>query len=173
MPPALQSPPSSAPPFARLRAGFERIPPRMRLVLGFVVLFGFAFSAAIVPLITQGNKVRAEVAGSVPSDGVAGQLSILTLGIDNTSDGVITPVCLTLGFDLPVTVRQVTVQGLDTVPFKDGRACGGSLTGQETTSVRVVLLPMKAGTLHVRLVASQGSREIGPAITRTMQVAPG
>jgi hypothetical protein len=173
VPPALQSPPSSSPRFARLRAGFERIPPRIRLVLGFVILFGFAFSAAIVPLITQGSKVRAEVAGSVPSDGVAGQPSVLTLGIDNTGDGLIRPVCITMSFDLPVTVRQVTVQGLDTVPFKDGRACGGSLIGQETTSLRVVLLPEKAGTLHVRLVASQGSREIGPAVMRTMQVAPG
>lgn len=177
MGPALQSPPTSPPPtqpsvLQRARAAWGRVPGQVRLLVGFLVLFTVAFSATVLPLITStGGKVRAEVAGSVPSDGVAGQQAFLDLAIDNTSGSIIHPLCLAMSFDAPVTVRQVVFQGLDSVPFENGRACGGDLSGQETVSLRVVLVPQRAGTLHLRLVAAQGSQEIGPVVARTMDVA--
>jgi len=170
--PALQSPPSPPPQrLDGLRAAVGRIPPPIRLLLGFLVLFAVAFSATIVPLFTAGGKVRAEVAGSVPSNAVAGQQMFFDLAIDNTSGSIIKPVCIAASFDLPVTVQQVVFQGLDSVPFKDGRACGGDLTGQETASLRMVLVPQVAGTLHVGLVAAQGSQDIGPVVRRTVEVS--
>jgi len=144
----------------------------VRLLVGFVVLFAIAFSATILPLITStGGRVRAEVAGSVPSDAVAGQPMFLDLAIDNTSGSIIHPLCLAISFDAPVTVRSVVFQGLDSVPFRDGRACGGDLSGQETVSLRAVLVPHRAGTLHLRLVAAQGSQSIGPVVERDVAVA--
>ena len=144
----------------------------MRLLLGFLVLFAVAFSATVLPLLTStGGRVRAEVAGSVPSDAVAGREMFLDLAIDNTSGSIIHPTCLALSFDAPVTVERAVFQGLDTVAFADGRVCGGDLSGQETASLRAVLVPHQAGTLHLRLVAAQGSREIGPAVYRTVAVA--
>jgi hypothetical protein len=171
--PTLQSPPSTAPrQFDRLRATVRRVPPPMRLLIGFLVLFGIAFSATVLPLFTSsGGQVRAEVAGSVPSAAVAGQPMFLDLAVDNTSSSIIHPLCLALSFDAPVAVQQVVFQGLDTVPFRDGRACGGDLSGQETASVRVVLVPQTAGTLHLQLVTAQGAREIGPTVHRTVAVA--
>jgi hypothetical protein len=171
--PTLQSPPSSAPrQLDRLRAAIARVPPPMRVLIGFLVLFGIAFAATVGPLFTSvGGQVRAEVAGSVPTDGVAGQQMFLDLAIDNTSNSIIHPLCLAVSFDAPVVVQKVVFQGLDTVSFRDGRACGGDLSGQETASVRVVLVPQQAGTLHVDLVAAQGTRAIGPEVHRTVVVA--
>lgn len=177
MGPALQSPPSPPPEASptrlqRARATWDRVPGQVRLLTGFLVLFAVAFSATVLPLITStGGKVRAEVAGSVPSSAVAGQQAFLDLAIDNTSGSIIHPLCLAISFDTPVTVRQVVFQGLDSVPFGDGRACGGDLSGQETVSLRVVLVPHQAGTLHLRLVPAEGAQEIGPAVERSVSVA--
>jgi hypothetical protein len=143
----------------------------MRLLLGFLLLFSIAFAATIVPLLTSGGRVRAEVAGSVPSDAVAGRPMYLDLAVDNTSGSIIHRVCIAATFDRPVSVQQVTFQGLDTVPFRDGRACGGALTGQETASLRIVLVPQVAGTLHLSLVAGEGDQDIGPVVHRTVTVS--
>jgi len=102
---------------------------------------------------------------------VVGQVTTIDLGIDNVGDTLINPICLSALFDMPVDVKSVTFQGLDTVAFKDGRACGGALSGQETISVQLTLVPQQAGTIHLRLVASKGDKEIGPAVERTLEVS--
>jgi len=162
----------SAPRFLRLRALVERIPPWLRLPLGLFALFLFAFASTILPLFLLKGGERAEIAGMQSSSGVVGQTTTIDLGIDNTGDTVISPICLSALFDLPVDVKSVNFQGLDTVPFKDGRACGGALSGQETISVVMTIVPRQAGTAHVRLVASKGDKEIGPSVERTLEVAP-
>jgi hypothetical protein len=166
---ALETPPTSPP--GRLRAAFDRVPARMRLLIGFLVLFGVAFSAAILPLFTLKGQLRAEIAGMESSNGVAGRPLTLDLGIDNVGDRAISPLCLAATFDGPVEVRNVVFQGLDTIPFRNGRACGGQLSGQETISATMTLVPHQAGTLHLRLVAAQGTQAIGPVVTRTIEVA--
>jgi hypothetical protein len=165
---ALQSPPSSR--GSRLRAAYRHIPPRLRLPLGLLLLFGVAFCLAILPLFMLKGTVRAEIAGMQSSSGVAGQSATVDLGIDNVGDRSISPLCLAATFDAPVAVQQVVFQGLDTVPFKDGRACGGELSGQQTISVKLTFVPQQAGTVHLRLVAAQGDREIGPAVMRSVEV---
>jgi hypothetical protein len=75
-------------------------------------------------------------------------------------------------FDAPVIARDVRFAGLDTVPFHDGRSCGGKLSGGETVSVVVVFVPSQPGLLHVRLAAGQGTTIIGPELTGTVDVSP-
>jgi hypothetical protein len=173
---ALQAPPTDADddttPDGRLARAFMRVPPRMRLIIGFFLLFVVAFGAAVAPLFTQNGILRAEVAGALPSTAVVGQATTADLGIDNTGDRVIKQLCIAASFDLSVDVTSVTFQNLDTVPFRDGRACGGQLGGQETVSVRLMFVPKQAGTLHALLVAAQGGKDIGPAITRSVEVTP-
>ncbi len=166
---ALQSPPSAR--GSRVRTAVERIPPPMRLVLGLLLLFGIAFCAAILPLFLLKGDIRAEIAGMQSSTAVAGQAATLDLGIDNVGDRLISPICLVATFDAPVDVRTVVFQGLDTVPFRDGRACGGALSGGEVISAKLTFVPHSAGTVRVRLVAAQGSREIGPVVTRDIEVS--
>jgi hypothetical protein len=144
----------------------------MRLPLGLLLLFVFAFSSTILPLFLLKSTDRAEIAGMQSSTGVLGRATTIDLGIDNVGDTLISPICLSVLFDLPVQVQKVVFQGLDTVQLTDGRACGGALSGQETISVQMTLVPQQAGTVHVRLVASKGAREIGPAVVRTLEVAP-
>ena len=173
MPSTVETEEPAAPQFRRLRAAVERIPAALRLPLGLMALFLFAFAATVLPLflLNQGTQ-RAEIAGMQSSSGVAGQVTTIDLGIDNVGDTLINPICLSALFDLPVQVQKVTFQGLDTVAFKDGRACGGALSGSETISVRLILVPQRAGTIHMRLVASKGDREVGPAVERILEVAP-
>jgi hypothetical protein len=161
----------SPPRLRRLRAAYERIPPSARLPLGLLALFLFAFSSTVLPLFLLKSTERAEIAGMQSSTGVVGKATTIDLGIDNVGDTLISPICLSAPFDLQVQVQTVTFQGLDTVPFKDGRACGGALSGQETISVQMTLVPQQAGTVHVRLVASKNDKEIGPAVERTMEVS--
>jgi hypothetical protein len=70
-----------------------------------------------------------------------------------------------------VSAQQVVFQGLDTVVFRDGLACGGELSGQQTISAKLTFVPAQAGTVHLRLVAAQGSKEIGPAVFRSVEIS--
>jgi hypothetical protein len=170
---ALQSPPETPSRLAELRAAFQRrVPRRMRLALGLLLLFGVAFLLAILPLFMLKGTLRAEIAGMQSSTGVLEQPTTIDLGIDNVGDRAISPVCLSATFDAPVDVQQVVFQGLDRVPFRDGRACGGQLSGQQTISATMTFVPHQAGTMHVFLVASQADKEIGPVVSRTVEVSP-
>ena len=166
---ALESPPSVR--GARLRAAYKRIPPPARLPLGLLLLFMVAFASTVLPLFLLGTTDRAEIAGMQSSTGVVGQVTTIDLGVDNVGDTLISPICVGVLFDMPVQVQKVTFQGLDSVPLRDGRACGGALSGQETISVVITLVPQQAGTAHVRLVATKGSKELGPAVVRTLDVS--
>lgn len=161
----------SPPRFPRVRAFVDRIPPYLRLPLGMLALFLVAFASTIAPLFLLHGGERAEIAGMQSSTGVVGQVTTIDLGIDNVGDSVISPICVSALFDAPVDVQSVDFQGLDHVPFKDGRACGGALSGQETISVTMTVVPRQAGTVHVRLVASKNDKELGPAVERELDVS--
>jgi len=171
--PTLQTEEPDAPPrwLSRLRPLVERIPPSLRLPVGLLALFAVAFASTLLPLFLLSSTDRAEIAGVESASGVVGRPTTLAMGVDNTGDTVISPICVSALFDGPVQVQQVSFQGLDTVPFKDGRACGGALSGQETISVEMVVVPQAPGTVHVRLVATKGTKEIGPAVVRDLDVS--
>lgn len=156
---------------ARLRSAYDRIPPRLRIVLGLLLLFGVAFVLAILPLFITRGQLRAEIAGMETASAVRDQPATIDLGIDNVGDRLISPLCLEASFNAPVEVRTVVFQGLDTLPFRDGRACGGALSGGEVISAKLTFVPHATGTIRLRLVAMQGSTAIGPVVTRDIEVS--
>jgi hypothetical protein len=126
----------------------------------------------VIPLITSGGAARAEVSGQLPEQLTVGARMEQPLALDNTSAGVIKRTCLLVELDPPgvVDIPEVRFQGLDTVPVAGGRACGGQLSGQEVISLRARLVALKPGTVHVRLVAGDAGRPIGPPLSRTVTV---
>jgi len=127
----------------------------------------------IVPLLqTGGRDARAEVSGKYPSRLVVGEDFVMPVAVDNTSGAVIRPLCIAAQADPGGSVEPIsaTFQGLDTVPFRAGRACAGELSGQEVVSVRVTLRPQRAGLVRLSLVAAQGGVTIGPELRGTVEV---
>jgi hypothetical protein len=154
-----------------VRQRLQRVPGQAWVVLGAVLIFGVGFLAVVLPLLqTGGSNPRAEVAGVIPGHATVGQPLQVPVAYDNVSGSVISPVCIAASFDAPVTIQEVRFQGLDRVPFRDGRACGGRLSGQETVSVVLVLVFNDPGTVHARLGATQGALAIGPELTGTITV---
>jgi hypothetical protein len=166
----------AAAPFGRWLRPLRRIPVELRVGIAVMVIFLGSFFAAVVPLLTTGGRdPRAEVSGRYPSTMRVGQAYALPVALDNTSGSVINPVCI-IARSTPagaVTPTDADFQGLETVPFVDGRACGGSLSGQEVINVRVTFAPVRAGTVRLTLVAAEGTREIGPALSGNVDVAAG
>lgn len=153
----------------------RRVPIEIRIGALALSLFVIAFAAAVVPLLTTGGRnPTAEVAVRIPSQMRVADTVILPLAIDNTSGSIIQPLCLIARSEPPgtVTPTQAEFQGLETIRFVDGRACGGELSGQETISVRLTLAPRRAGFAQLTLAAAQGATEIGPEVHGTVEVTP-
>jgi hypothetical protein len=165
--------PQAARRLARARAAAQRVPGQVWALLAGLVLFAAGFASVVLPLFQAGGTdVHAEVAGVIPDHATAGQPLQVPVALDNTSGAVISPLCVVAKFDAPVVAREVRFAGLDTVPFVNGRSCGGKLSGGEVVSAVVVFVPSQPGLLHVRLVAAQGDRIIGPELTGTIDVSP-
>jgi hypothetical protein len=139
------------------------------LVIGVLLVAGFA--GLILPLFRTSGVLHAEITGETPAAARLGEQTPLDLAIDNTGDALIRPICLLAHFDRPVEVVSVVFQGLDRVGFRDGRACGGQLSGGEPINVRVLLVPRATGVVAMTLVAGQGAQPIGPVVHRSMTVS--
>ena len=155
-------------PLALLR----RVPAQVWLVAVFATIVIGGVFGTIVPLLKTGGDPRAEVAGQLPSQLVAGESVEQPLALDNTSGGVIKHTCLLVRLDPAgiVDLPEVRFQGLDTEPLRDGRVCGGQLSGQEVISLRARLVALRPGTVRLTLTAGEGARPIGPSIGRTVTV---
>jgi len=155
----------------RLVAPWQRLPSRARLLLVAAAAFAAAFALTILPFLTQGGPVSAEVAGGYVSGGRANQELTFHASIDNTSGSTIEHVCLRFQSSLPVEHARVQFQGTDIVGVDTrGFACGGSLSAQETVSVQVLLTPRQAGTYSFTLAPGDSGRVIGPVVHRTTRV---
>ena len=173
---ALETLRRGAGPIGRLVAQLRRVPIELRVGLLVTVIFLGAFFLAVVPLLTTGGRnPSAEISGRYPATMQVGQDYLLPVALDNTSGAVINPVCVIAHSDPAglLTAVDASFQGLETVPFVGGRACGGALSGQEVITVKVTLRPLAVGTAHVSLVAGQGAREIGPALSGSVGVTLG
>jgi hypothetical protein len=128
----------------------------------------------VVPLLTTGGAVRAEIAGQIHDRVVMGQGVEQLLALDNTGSGVIRRVCLLVRLDPAgvVEVPRVVFQGLETVPVTGGQACGGELSGQEVISLRTQIVPLRPGTVKVTFLAGDRGRPIGPPRRQTVTVVP-
>jgi len=140
------------------------------LVIGLLLVVGFV--GLILPLFRSSGVVRAEITGETPAVARVGEQTPLDLAIDNTGDALIRPICLLAHFDRAVEVASVVFQGLDRVGFRDGRACGGQLSGGEPINVRVVVVPRATGVVAITLAAGRGAQPIGPVVHRSMTVGP-
>jgi hypothetical protein len=69
-------------------------------------------------------------------------------------------------------VDHVIFQGLDRVQLRDGRACGGRLSSQETINIRLSIQPQSSGPIRVTIVPAQLGVVIGPGIQGTIQAGP-
>jgi hypothetical protein len=148
------------------------VPGQVWLVAVFATIVIGGVFGTIIPLITTGGAVRAEVAGQLPAQLVVGQDIEQPLALDNTSGGVIKRTCLLVHLDPAgvVDVSQVRFQGLDTEPVTGGQACGGQLSGNETISLRARVVALRPGTVRIRFVAGDQGRPVGPPLTRTLTV---
>lgn len=158
----------------RVRGAIQRVPrPVRRLVVGLVVvgLVVGGFAGVVLPLFTssRGGPPMAEVAGLIPDSAPLNRTTDMEIALDNTGSSVIDPVCIKATFDRPVRVDHVIFQGLDRVQFRDGRACGGRLSSQETINIRLSIQPAAAGPIRVTIVPAQAGVVIGPGIHGTVQ----
>jgi hypothetical protein len=149
------------------------VPSQVWLVAIFATIVIGGLFGTIIPLITTGGAVRAEVSGQLPATLTAGEAIEQPLALDNTSGGVIKRTCLLVELDPAgvVDIPEVRFQGLDVVKVTGGQACGGQLSGQEVISLRARLVALRPGAVHVRLVAGDAGRPIGPPLSRTVTVA--
>ncbi|HET9050690.1 MAG TPA: hypothetical protein VFO60_03245, partial [Candidatus Dormibacteraeota bacterium] len=129
----------------------------MRVGLGVSIVALALFFGAVVPLLTSRSATPvAEVNGKIPAQLTLGSEGTVTLAVDNTSDAIISTICLRVTVDPPATVTPVSAsfQGLETIPLRDGRFCGGSLSGQEVISVRMLIAGAQTGGARLTIVAN-------------------
>lgn len=153
----------------RVRRLIARVP---RVVwLGIVLALAVAaFAGIFLPLFQGGGPAVGEVDGTLPHDALVGQPTVIEVAIDNTGTSPIEPVCIGVSTEATVELRDVVFQGLDRVRFSGSRACGGTLSGQETMNVRITVVPRSAGNLHLSVSASSGERAIGPPLQGVISV---
>ena len=131
------------------------------------------FFVVVAPLFATSGSASADVAGEIPTQATAGRTVEVDVGYDNTGNSVIDPTCLRIGVQGPLQASTVTFQGLDVETVRNNEACGGSLNGQETISLKVVLTALGAGTAHLTLEPAQGTTVLGPGIAGNVTIAAG
>ena len=149
------------------------MPYEVRVGVVLTTLLVAIFAAVVVPLLAGGGDTRAEIAGKLPTTAVAGHTLTLEIGIDNVGGSDVNPICVVASADPPVDLVELRVQGLDRLPFHGDRACGGRLTGQETVSAVLLLVPRQPGPLHLSITAAKGDTVIGPPLQGSIDVTAG
>jgi hypothetical protein len=140
------------------------------LVVAGLVIFGI-FLSVITPLFATSGPTMAIIGGSLPTTAIAHQQLEIDLAIDNVGDPIIGRLCVGALVQGPLTPRDAIFQNIDKEPFVDGRACGGSLSSQESISVQLFFAAGPAGTAQLVLSPMNGTRTIGAALTGSVSVA--
>ncbi len=148
--------------------------PVLRLVAGLVSLGVVLaiFFAVLFPLVDNTGPVQAEVDGVISAHGSVGRPLLLQLSVQSTGDQTIAPLCLQASFSKPVDFVSVTFQGIETLPARGNRSCGGELATQETTSIAVHLIPRAAGTIAVSIRPTERAKAIGIPLKGTLDIVP-
>lgn len=154
-----------------------RIPVEYRVGAIIAVFLIGGFFAAVVPLLTgrQGNPT-AEVNASLPHSITVGTQSTIPIALDNTGEAIISTVCIRVVVEpsQALTLVSATFAGLETETFEGDRVCGGSLTGGEEISVRILVAGAQTGSAKVTMVANDSTKDIGPQRSGIVAiVAPG
>jgi hypothetical protein len=144
--------------------------PRPLILAAIAVAAIAVFFVVVAPLFSFGGAPMAEIAGSIPSSARSDVALEIDVGLDNVGTSIIDPVCLEASITGPLAADHALFQGLDNVPFRAGRACGGSLNGQETISVRVFLRPTGEGRATLSLVPTRDATAVGSALSGTVDI---
>jgi len=140
-------------------------------ILGLVAVAVLAgFFVVVAPLFNAGGAPMAELAGVIPSSASAARMVEIDVGLDNTGTTLLRQVCVKASLAGPIRADRVVFQGVDTVRFSGGKACGGALGAQETISVRVYLQPTAQGTADVTLTPVQGDAPLGGMLSGTIRL---
>ncbi|MFN2581832.1 MAG: hypothetical protein ABR498_03715 [Candidatus Dormibacteria bacterium] len=130
-----------------------------------------AFFVVVATLFATSGSATADLGGALPTAATVGRNLEVDVGYDNTGNGVINSTCILVAVQGPLQVSSVTFQGLDVERVVGGKACGGSLNGQETISVRIVLVPTRAGTATLSLTPANGSTALGAGLSGRIAIA--
>ena len=153
-----------------IRRWFKANPRTVFLVVAGLVLLGL-FLAVVTPLFATSGPTMAILGGTLPTTATAHRQLEIDLAIDNVGDPVIGRICVGALVAGPLTPRRAIFQNIDNEPFVNGRACGGSLSSQESISVQLFFDAGPAGTAQLVISPMDGSRTIGPALTGSVSVA--
>ena len=151
---------------ARLRAN-----PRPLVFAGIAVALIIAFVVVVAPLFNTSGVSSAELAGLLPTHATLHHELEIDLDIDNTGVSAITPVCVTAAIRGGLSAQYGIFQGVDRESFAGGRMCGGTLSGQESISIRLFFSPTAPGSAHLTLAPAAGRQQVGPAVSTVIQVA--
>jgi len=152
-----------------LRRWLTANPRTVFLVVAGLVILGI-FLAVIAPLFATSGSPMAILGGSLPTTAPAGRQLEIDLAIDNVGDPVIGRICVGALVQGPLTPQHAIFQNIDTEPFVDGRACGGSLSSQESISVQLFFDAGPAGRAQLVLSPMDGTRTIGAALSGSLSI---
>jgi hypothetical protein len=145
---------------------------RSAVAISIALLVGAGVVAAVlVPLFATSGQVSAELAGTLPTQGFAGQPLEVDVSYDNTGTSVIAPVCVGVVIEGALQPQSAVFQAIDHETFHNGEACGGALGAGQTISIRMMLVPSGTGPVQYRFTPKQGTRTIGPDLSGTLAVA--
>jgi hypothetical protein len=153
-----------------VRRWFKANPRKVFLVVAGLVILGI-FLAVITPLFATSGPPMAILGGTLPTTAPADRPLEIDLEFDNVGDPVIGRICVGVLVQGPLTPRHAIFQNIDTEPFVDGKACGGSLSSQESISVQLFFDAGSAGTVQLVLSPMNGTRTIGAALSGSLSVA--
>jgi hypothetical protein len=139
------------------------------VVTGLVILV--IFLAVITPLFATSGTTMAILGGTLPTAATAHRQLEIDLAIDNVGDPIIGRVCVGALVQGPLTPSHAIFQNIDKEPFVGGRACGGSLSSQESISVQLFFEAGAAGTAQLVLSPMNGTKTVGAALTGSVSVA--
>lgn len=145
---------------------------RSLIAISVALLVGAGVLAAVlVPLFLTSGQVSAELAGTLPTQGFAGQPLEIDVSYDNTGTSVIAPVCVGVSIQGALQPQSAVFQAIDHEAFHNGEACGGALGAGQTISIRMMLTPTGTGTVRYQFTPKQGTKTIGPDLSGTLMVA--
>ncbi len=140
------------------------------MLAGVAVAVLGGFFVVVAPLFNAGGAPTAELAGAIPQHAPADATLEIDTGLDNTGTSLLNPVCVRASVSGPLILDRAVFQGLDSIPFHNGSACGGSLGGQETVSVKLYLRPTGTGTAEVSFTPAQGATTLGGPLAGTITI---
>jgi hypothetical protein len=153
-----------------IRRWFKANPRTVFLVVAGLVLLGL-FLAVVTPLFATSGPKMAVLGGTLPTTATAHRQLEIDLAIDNVGDPVIGRICIGALVQGPLTPRRAIFQNIDSEPFVNGRACGGSLSSQESISVQLFFDVGPAGTAQLVLSPMDGPKTIGAGLSGSLSVA--